>query len=242
MLKTILEIVYPPKCIWCRKILQPMDGTYCCHLCEDKLEEVRQGLLKEEQTLKVIEVLGEEENLQLNPCLALVPYSLEYRQAILRWKYSGIRKYAKAFASLIVERKILERLQIDMLVPVPLAPSRMKKRGFNQALDLAEEMGKLTEIPVWNCLKRTRDTKPQAECSKRERSENIKDSITFNEQFEESKQYKKQKRIETVNCIAIIDDIYTTGSTARECMKVLEKQFLFRDATFYIIVVGKGSF
>lgn len=263
MIGYMLKMVYPPKCVLCKKILDAIEDEYLCRLCYDKFRGEKKYLIKEDSILQETEcqtVLTEQNGepsyfealeTRVPQCIALLPYTSEYRSAILSWKYKGIRKYAKAFAKLFVEeQKVFKDVKVDALIPVPLAPTRFRKRGFNQALDLALEVGKLSHIPVWDYLERSRDTKPQAECKREERYSNIQGSIRVKKkvlkQLEET-DYVIEGRTptkdnETVNHIVLVDDIYTTGSTVRECIKVLKKIYIFKDVIFDIIVVGKGNF
>lgn len=238
MIKELLGLIYPKKCILCRKLLEEMDGEYVCRLCYDKFHAEKEHLLGEDQILQdnICNELDEELALlkeRPEQIVALFPYTNEYRKSILRWKYRGVRRYAKGFAELLVtEQKVFEKVLVDAIIPVPLAPSRMRKRGFNQALDLAREISKLEDIPVWDCLKRVRDTKPQTSCSREERYSNVQGSIAF----------IPEKCSRDVNYIVIIDDIYTTGNTIKECIKILRKQYIFRNAKIVTVVVGKGDF
>ncbi len=279
MIGYMLKMVYPPKCILCKRILDATGDEYLCRLCYDKFRGEKKHLIKEDSILQEVgcqTVLRKQENGESSyfealetgvpQCIALLPYTSEYRSAILSWKYKGIRKYAKAFAKLFVEeQKVFKDVKVDALIPVPLAPTRfrkrgfnqaldlaleIRKRGFNQALDLALEIGELSHIPVWDYLERSRDTKPQAECKREERYSNIQGSIRVKKkvlkQLEET-DYVIEGRTptkdnETVNHIVLVDDIYTTGSTVRECIKVLKKIYIFKDVIFDIIVVGRGNF
>ena len=174
----------------------------------------------------------EEDDPVIKRIVGLFPYCDYYRKAIMRWKYHGIRRYAKGYADLFVNELVAPYiLELDAFIPVPLAPSRAKKRGFNQAKDLAGEMTLLTKIPMYDCLIRTRDTKPQVECTKEERSKNVKGSIAINQKFE----------LPQLRRVAIVDDIYTTGSTAKECIKILQQVYAMKDATFYLLVVCIGG-
>jgi len=166
-----------------------------------------------------------------NDCVyALFPYNNQYRKAVLRWKYRGIRKYAKIYANLLVnDLCFLNQINIDALVPVPLSASRQRKRGFNQALDLANEISKLTDIPVYDILKRSRNTKPQSKCSKKERLQNLKGSMSL-----------KDKAFKEISSIALVDDIYTTGATIRECIRAIQEKQSSSKLTIYVIVVCIG--
>lgn len=239
MIKELLGLIYPKKCILCRSFLENIDGEYVCRLCYDKFHAEKDQLLGENQVLQEDSCNELDEELSIledrpRQIVTLFPYTSDYRKSILRWKYRGVRKYAKGFAGLLVtEQKAFKKVTIDAMIPVPLAPSRMRKRGFNQSLDLANEISKLEGIPVWDCLKRVKDTKPQAACSREERYSNMQGSIAF---------AMVEKYSKDVNYIVIIDDIYTTGSTVKECIKVLRKQYAFRNAKIVTVVVGKGDF
>lgn len=229
------QLVYPRRCVVCRKLVTDdfvqwvCDGCYS-HLLKERLCKRcgRPYRIGEEGCL-CCEVEAEPVVKQV---VGLFPYRDEFRKSVLRWKYRGVRKYAKGYADLFVhELGTIETLEIDGFIPVPLAPSRAKKRGFNQAKDLAQELSKLTQVPVYDCLIRTRDTKPQAECTKEQRHKNVRGSIGVNSKID-LPQLKK---------VAVIDDIYTTGSTAKECIRVLEQEYAMKDAEFYLLVVCIGG-
>lgn len=222
--------------MFCRKLLGKLDHEYFCRLCYDKLIAETDKRIKKRIDVEDAEILkGIDEEGMLSEeipqrLISLCPYSNEYRKAILRWKYKGVRKYAKGFAQLLVEIENVRSLEAQMIIPVPLAPSRMKIRGFNQALDLAREIGRLLDIPVVDLLTRCKDTKPQAKCTKGERKKNVYKSIIV------SKPVLKE-----VNTLILIDDIYTTGSTIKECIRVLRKEFPFRNTFIYVVVIGRGE-
>lgn len=251
----LLHIIYPSKCILCRRIITSQLNSYYCPLCYDKFRSERMTYLKwigrdylgikqeigQEQIAATKEIadIGElyeaEEVMQTRPLMimALFTYTAEYRKAIIRWKYTGIRKYAKGFAHLLVEyTDFFNIIKVDGIVPVPLAKGRMRKRGFNQAKDFAKALSKEVEVPVWDILERIRETKPQASCKKEERFQNIRDAIKL----------KDKINLSPINSLVIVDDIYTTGSTIRECIKALKQYELFKDTCIYVIVVAKGDF
>ena len=234
-----LKVIYPPKCILCRSLLSE-GKVYFCDTCYHKFRDEialrMQVMYKDTSTLIAAaqEKKQEEEIPMILGVFPLFPYVNEYRRAIIRWKYTGIRKYARGFAELFVkESSLVQALEIDAIVPVPIAPSRRRKRGFNQALDFAQAISKLTGIQVIDCLVRNRETKPQASCNLEERYTNIKGSISCN--------IDKDKIKKNISNILIVDDIYTTGSTVNECCKALKSKECFKDIKVYILVVAKGE-
>lgn len=99
----------------------------------------------------------------------------------------------------------------SLLIPVPLHPLRLKNRGFNQALILAKHVARKFSLPLdFATLKRSVDTKPQVNLGRSERLKSIKGA------FEVSNEQKIRGEK-----ILLVDDVYTTGSTVKECTRVL---------------------
>ena len=94
------------------------------------------------------------------------------------------------------------------LVPVPLYWLRLRKRKFNQSEEIASSLTKLIDLPIVNALKRNRNTETQTRFSRAKRLENL------NGAFEVKKRYLSAIRDKP---IILIDDVFTTGSTANEC-------------------------
>lgn len=102
----------------------------------------------------------------------------------------------------------------EMILPVPLHRFRLIRRGFNQSLLLARMLGKRLGIPVHaQALVRTRYELPQTLRSKKERVEKKRGA------FECSKSFLFQQKK-----VLLIDDVFTTGATVRECAHVLVEQ------------------
>ncbi|MGH8050565.1 MAG: ComF family protein [Arenimonas sp.] len=99
----------------------------------------------------------------------------------------------------------------DVLVPVPLHSARLRKRGFDQALELAKMIARHKAIPLrTDLLFRTRNTAAQSYLDASHRHNNLKNAFVV-----------KGRSIPAH--IALIDDVMTTGTTVRECTKVLLK-------------------
>lgn len=94
--------------------------------------------------------------------------------------------------------------QFDAFVPMPLAPARLRERGYNQARLLAEPLALHFGKPLWhNVILKTRMTPPQSSLGRKERFTNVRGAFRIN----------PSKRISGAN-ILIIDDLLTTGATA----------------------------
>ena len=101
-----------------------------------------------------------------------------------------------------------------IVIPVPLHPDRLKERGFNQSELIAEIFSRKTKtILELNNLKRVKATKTQAELKNiNERIKNIENCFALN----------NPKEIENKN-IVLVDDVFTTGSTMNEAVKILKQ-------------------
>lgn len=100
--------------------------------------------------------------------------------------------------------------EIDFMVPVPLHKSSYRKRGFNQSEHLCKSLSAATGVAYQNALSKTIKTKRQSTLAHGDRQNNIKDA------FSAVLPVKNQR-------ILLVDDVRTTGSTARNCAEVLLK-------------------
>jgi len=101
----------------------------------------------------------------------------------------------------------------DVILPVPLHIERLRWRGFNQSLLLAQAIGQRQQTRVDPfLLERTRPTIPQTQLSEKERRNNVRGAFAIN---------KPQSLQE--KCILLIDDVYTSGTTVDECARVLRQ-------------------
>lgn len=234
MLLTLKKLIYPHKCIVCSNILPLYEEGYICPKCD-------KGILRDNicpKCSKPYHIEGDrciyckEVAASIDRVIALFPYQKAYKKSVLRWKYKGIRKYGKGFAKLITDEKNeVKDLDISALIPVPISTKRYRERGFNQAHDLAYELGNQLELPVYDILTRKRNTKPQSACTKAERRKNIRGTIKVSHT-----PYDIIDKNEKIN-IAIIDDIYTTGSTIEECIRALSEQDGVVIDKIYVLVV-----
>jgi len=102
---------------------------------------------------------------------------------------------------------------VEAIVPVPLHPRRRRERGFNQAQVIAAELARLKGIDlVDDALVKVKNVPPQTSLQARERAHNIRGAFKI----------KKAEEIEG-KTVLLLDDVYTTGSTLRECALALKK-------------------
>jgi len=141
------------------------------------------------------------------------------RDAIHRLKYDGktalAARLAPAMADLLRHDETLRAHgPFDCLVPVPLHARRQRKRGYNQSELLARALSRQTELPSRNLLERTCATRPQVGLTAKARGDNVRDAFSLHWPFAGD--------VRGLH-ILLIDDVFTTGSTLRECAAVLQR-------------------
>lgn len=121
-------------------------------------------------------------------------------------KFGGELALAPLLGSLLSGK--VQRLEVDLVIPVPLSPSRLRSRGFNQAAEIARALarGKL-EIDL--CLRRD-DAVPQAQLPWDERQRNVRGAFTC-------------RRPLAGATVAVVDDVMTTGATLNELARTLKR-------------------
>ena len=104
--------------------------------------------------------------------------------------------------------------KVDMIIPVPLHPRRLKERGFNQSQLLGRVLAKKLNIPCDPfVLIRTVDTPPQVGLSEKERRENVRGAFAVSP--------GRHSRLEG-KALLVLDDVMTTGATVEECARTLK--------------------
>lgn len=146
---------------------------------------------------------------------AALIYNDHSRKLILGFKYSDKLYAVKSFTPWL-ERVGAEALsQADALIPVPLHYWRMVRRRYNQAAIIADDLGDTVGLPVVKqALIRTKATKAQGYLNPDERLKNIRGAFAIHPKYKEQIQGKT---------LIIIDDVYTTGVTVKECARILLK-------------------
>ena len=115
-------------------------------------------------------------------------------------------------------------------MPVPIHSSRRRERGFNQAEELAERLSDCWGLPVdTKLLVRKKKTLPQRDLGPSQRLKNLQEAFALHPSVSDK----------IPKSVIIIDDIYTTGSTA-EAVTVALKQLGIREVYVFCIAIGKG--
>jgi competence protein ComFC len=134
------------------------------------------------------------------------------REAIHQLKYRNLRTLAEPLVKLLYNYVESHPVPGDVLVPVPLHPKRLKERGYNQSVLLANELGKLTQLPVeQDCLVRRQPTSPQAKTATvEERRTNVSEAFICRDDGLRNRQ------------VILIDDVATSGATLNACAQALK--------------------
>lgn len=157
-------------------------------------------------------------------------YQGKMQESLMRFKYGGRQEYGKFYAQAlsVCSESLVKRWQVEVLIPVPVHPQRLRMRGYNQAEVLAQELSSLWQIPVdAKSLARMKKTKAQKELDPTERRKNLKDAFVLT-------------RTVGWKSVLIIDDIYTTGSTVHTLGKLL-KEHGVKKVYFLTVCIGKGN-
>ncbi len=151
-------------------------------------------------------------------------------RSIYRFKYSGRQEYADYYGEVTARylRDFIRDVKPDALVPIPLHPRRMARRGYNQAEAYAKAISGHTGIPVRrDLLKRVRNTLPMKGLQGSERQNNVKRAFIV------------PGNDVKLSTIILIDDIYTTGTTVDEATRALKAAGV-RDVYFITLAGGAG--
>ena len=169
---------------------------------------------------------------QFQQGLGIFSYSTLLQNSLFQLKYGKRQEYS-AVRSMVssphtIPREKIEKWKIDIIMPIPLHPRRLEKRGYNQVRCACRGIGKRSLIPVdEKNLKRRKNTKPQKELNHRERQKNMKNAFIVRKKLKEEN-------------ILLVDDIYTTGSTIEEAAKELKKAGA-QNIFFLTIAIGADS-
>lgn len=181
----------PPFCVKCSRFLENPEAGNLCRAC-----------------------------LRFKPAFdfawAACLYEEPLKELIHRFKYgqkTGLRHLFVPLITGFIQRYHLDIAQFDCLMPVPLAGARLRERGYNQALLLAQGIGKRFSIPLeTKQLIRVRHTRPQSLLEEKERWTNIRGAFRI----------KHLNAVKGRN-ILIIDDLLTTGATTSAAADVLKR-------------------
>ena len=134
-------------------------------------------------------------------------------QVVHALKYGGWHAAAVGMAERMARLWWPERATVTALVPVPLAPSRLRERGFNQSETLASELARRWQRPMWiDVLERERATETQTRLTPEERLANVSGAFRARDSARETLRNAH---------VVLVDDVVTTAATLNACAAAL---------------------
>jgi competence protein ComFC len=219
-LRALSSLFYPPLCVVCSSNI---DGhEYLCESCRGrapritppfcaKCSEPFSGAIT--QTFSCANC--EHRTLHFDAAVAAYRSRGLVRKLVHDFKYGHQRHLRHPLAEWLREAMCDPRLharRFDLIVPVPLHPTRERERGFNQATLLAELLARQVAVPLCAALERIRYTITQTAYDRAERMKNLHDAFRL----------RKKMNVRELH-VLLIDDVLTTGSTLSECARVLKE-------------------
>lgn len=192
-----LELLFPEKCPFCRKLLRDTE-EYLCGECRSTLPWTGSACRSHGSFFSV--------------CLSPLRYEGKAREALLRFKFSGKRSYARCFGKLMADSlRAYPAGQVDVMTCVPLHFLRFRKRGYSQTKLLAEALSRELDIPCVRLLRKKRRTGVQSRLhGEAARKANVSGAFSVRKHAEAEGK-----------TILLVDDVLTTGATMAECSRVL---------------------
>lgn len=206
----IWDIIFPKKCINCKK-----EGSYLCEDCLSLIEinPFTYCLCEKMEKRSSCEKC---KNRNLDKIFSAASFNNRIvKEAIHKLKYNYIEELSAPLAILVLSHLQAVNCPIDknfIISPVPMHIKKEKRRGFNQSEKIAKLISESTGIPLSASLIKIKETRPQMELNKEERSQNIKGCFAV----KNGEEFKNKT-------VLLLDDLYTTGNTMDECAKVLKE-------------------
>jgi ComF family protein len=189
--KSFLELLAPRVCPGCDLPAEGLDQAPFCGACAPLLEAVPDAFAPPASIS------------------ALFVYGGPLAEAIRRLKYQGRTEIGPVLGKLLSQAALPYVGRIDLVMPVPLYPSRLRTRGFNQAALLARPVARRLGLPLdVMALERIRDTAEQAGITRAERALNVKGAFA-------ARAPRRHSRV------LLIDDVRTTGATLAAASEAL---------------------
>lgn len=201
----LLNLLYPQTCLLCNYKLG--DGQRPGLICETCWSKIRINAT-------VCSIEGDCEGFAFDRVFYATTYDETMKRCIRLFKYEGKVQMVNLLGEIMADfaDKNINSHEIDLIVPMPLHPVKLRERQFNQSEALATYLAKkLNKKIIKDRIKRIKYTLPQTELKREDRLKNVKDAFLA----------KRHNGFED-RTILLIDDVFTTGATLHECAKSLK--------------------
>ncbi len=207
---SLLNLIYPARCLLCQEYLNPETQNTLCPSCRESIELNHPPFcLKCSRHINTHGKLCREcrqTDFHFDHAWSTSIYNDSMKELIHLFKYqnrTGLRTFFVSHMLQFIGHHHIDMKQFDGLVPVPLSGTRFRERGYNQSALLAEMISKEFSIPIFEqCLLRVKHTKNQALLGKKDRFTNVTGAFRI-----------KDSRVVKDKSILLIDDLLTTGAT-----------------------------
>ena len=224
----LVDWLYPPRCRGCGGRIYGRDAEYFCTGCWSEIRIVSHPLC----TIcgRPFPAASGDDHL-CGICLARTPqfararawacYPREevsehpLRRVVQKFKYGRRVSLGKPLGRLMAQgcQEFLSECAVDVIIPVPLHPKRLRWRGFNQSVLLARQLSRVLDVPMDPfVLCRSKETPPQTQLTEEERRRNVRRAFSLNPH----KSVKGRR-------VLLVDDVYTSGATVNECSRSLKQ-------------------
>lgn len=197
--EVLLDLIFPPKCVFCKKLLHKGEDGICAR-CQEHLPWCVGP--EAEQSMEFISL-----------CASPLWYQDEVRESFHRYKFKGSRGYAKVYGRLMAQC-VRDHLagRYDLITWVPLSEQRRKSRGYDQAMLLAEAAALELGDVAAETLTKVRDTGAQSGLGKDDSARRANVLGAYR---------PTDPELIAGQRVLLMDDVVTTGSTLSECARTL---------------------
>ncbi len=195
LFSTFLDWIFPRRCGFCRELLEENEDIFCVN-CLKQLDYLKEPLCAVS--------MGDVEHVY-----SAVYYEDPMSMGVHNFKFYNKSHLCKPFAAMMMNQmgEKLKAENCEIVTAVPMHPIRKRIRGYDQSELLAKEIAKLMKLPYEPCLKRVKLTKIQHTMDRQQRKTAQIGSFACSKLHGEK--------------ILLIDDVFTSGATLRECARVL---------------------
>ena len=222
--RAALDLGYPPHCPYCHKANASNDRgqlVLCDHCqtqlwpCEKPCCQICGEPYQPQESEDFICQTCEGRRFAFEFAVAAYQSRGLLRELVHRFKYHQ-QQFLRTLLGELMGRVFLDPRLAEpstfLAVPVPLHHRRYREREFNQSYELARQLRSINGVPCLNALRRTRYTSSQTLYRRDQRMENLRGA------FKVPHRYRAKIRDRD---LLLIDDVFTTGSTAHECSRAL---------------------
>jgi len=186
------ELFFPSYCCNCGK---HTEQKYICDECLGKINFLEYPLIDHNSRFYFY---------------AVARFEGVMERAVKELKFNMLKAMKHDFSNILMEFLTKHSIEFECISYVPMTRRELFQRGFNQTKLIANEISRITKKPVFNSIKKVKNTKKQVHLSREERENNLKGAFFVDEA--------------PSGDILIIDDVYTTGSTAKEIARAFRNK------------------